>query len=317
MLITPFNQRSEIASTLADPELDSAGVALAVELILPVDAQHESLAPGVGAGLVRYCLALWLPLLLTDLESSYGLFPVPIGELWDLIDCTWDADYVDPRTKRFGARYETSYLFADPRAFLHTHFPGDPRWQPIKSPVSYKEGEELRFQIAFPAARCYHLELSVGEAKPGIFTRSYIGPGSLPSRPPAERPGCSRGLPAPPHSPPSRRGDAPAVPGVSGCAPRCDPRAPGDGDQGERVIVRAVFPEPGDYVLRINVNRKLNPLHEGWSIQSLLYGPLARGADGRFRGTVRAEGSELALVTKQGDRYVALARYEVRWGEVR
>jgi predicted aspartyl protease len=40
--------------------------------------------------------------------------------------------------------------------------------------------------------------------------------------------------------------------------------------------------------------------------------PLARGTDGRFRGTIRADGSELTVLIKQGAQYVGLARHEVR-----
>ena len=46
---------------------------------------------------------------------------------WYLLDATWD----DP-----GDNYRTSYLFADPLIFIHTHFPNHISWQLLEDPVS-------------------------------------------------------------------------------------------------------------------------------------------------------------------------------------
>ncbi len=335
----------------------------------------------------------------TEAASPYGSNhawnAVRIGELWYLIDATWDTGYVDPRTMRFGAMYETSYLFADPRAFLHTHFPSDPRWQLIEKPISYqqfcalpyltgrffqqglalseevtlvtkvndkmeftvsapeeaavlaiatdgqghmvpiyqeKDGGKLRFQVAFAAAGRYKVELSVGESKPGTFAQSYIGAGEFLIE---ASHGTTRMFP-------SSSGSSSFPEVVSLIELPYDPqvneetlvpfRVPAgvlldatlereNGatvergaiviDEGDRTIVRAAFPAPGDYRLRINANRTQNPLsfwdligsfsfharkgtdhrfpdlfapylHEGWSILSPLYCPLTKGAEVSF-----------------------------------
>lgn len=72
-------------------------------------------------------------------KSNHAWNAVRIDGLWYLVDCTWDAGYLDPATQRFGADFGTEYLFPEPRAFLHTHFPTDPAWQLVDRPLSYRE----------------------------------------------------------------------------------------------------------------------------------------------------------------------------------
>ena len=49
-----------------------------------------------------------------------------------LVDTTWDAGYLE--NDRFVRSYSAGYLFADPEAFIHSHFPENPQYQLLKNP---------------------------------------------------------------------------------------------------------------------------------------------------------------------------------------
>jgi hypothetical protein len=68
---------------------------------------------------------------------------VQVQGRWHLVDATWDAGYVDGRT--FHKRYSTAYLFPEPRQFLHTHFPTDPRWQLLALPLTAEQFSRLPY----------------------------------------------------------------------------------------------------------------------------------------------------------------------------
>jgi hypothetical protein len=70
---------------------------------------------------------------------------VRIGDLWYLVDCTWDSGSVSSSTQKYTPGYGTAYLFADPRGFLHTHYPGQAEWQLLEKPLTYGEFCALPF----------------------------------------------------------------------------------------------------------------------------------------------------------------------------
>ena len=55
---------------------------------------------------------------------------------WHLLDATWDAGFLDPKTRRFVRAPNDDYFLAPPRRFAWDHFPEDPRWQLLPVPLS-------------------------------------------------------------------------------------------------------------------------------------------------------------------------------------
>ena len=64
-----------------------------------------------------------------------------------LVDTTWDAGYLE--NDRFVRSYNAGYLFADPEAFIHSHFPDNPQYQLLKNPLDSQEFSRL------PSLNCY------------------------------------------------------------------------------------------------------------------------------------------------------------------
>jgi transglutaminase-like putative cysteine protease len=71
---------------------------------------------------------------------------VKIGELWYLIDVTWDSGTVND--DRFKKNYRTDYFLTPPSVFGIEHFPEDPDWQLREKPIS--RGEFLRQPMTRP-----------------------------------------------------------------------------------------------------------------------------------------------------------------------
>ena len=64
-----------------------------------------------------------------------------------LVDTTWDAGYLE--NDRFVRSYSAGYLFADPEAFIHSHFPENPQYQLLKNPLDSQGFSHL------PNLNCY------------------------------------------------------------------------------------------------------------------------------------------------------------------
>lgn len=66
---------------------------------------------------------------------------VKLGHGWVLVDATWGAGTVGDR---FNPSYTTFYFATDPKVLVTTHFPDDPRWQLLPSPLSRAEFDALQ-----------------------------------------------------------------------------------------------------------------------------------------------------------------------------
>jgi len=60
-------------------------------------------------------------------ESAHAWNAIKINNKWRLVDCTWDAGYVDRET--FIKEYSTEYLFINSRDILYSHLPEADRYQ--------------------------------------------------------------------------------------------------------------------------------------------------------------------------------------------
>ncbi|MDA0284339.1 MAG: hypothetical protein O3B86_13395 [Planctomycetota bacterium] len=75
------------------------------------------------------------------IEEDHAWNAVEIDGEWHLVDVTWAAGAVSG--KEFKRRFSHDYLFLPPREFLHTHFPGDRKWQLIDPPITKDEFAQL------------------------------------------------------------------------------------------------------------------------------------------------------------------------------
>jgi transglutaminase/protease-like cytokinesis protein 3 len=79
-------------------------------------------------------------------ENRHAWNKVLVDDTWYLIDCTWDAGYVDYCNKKYKANYRTEYLFSDPEKFIFDHFPDNPNDQLLVTPFSKQDMSSL-FQL--------------------------------------------------------------------------------------------------------------------------------------------------------------------------
>ncbi len=74
---------------------------------------------------------------------------------WYLIDATWNAGH--PKDGAFEKDYKTDYLFTPPEQFVLTHFPDEPKWQLLDTPVS--RADFFRRPVVTPALAAHGLAL--------------------------------------------------------------------------------------------------------------------------------------------------------------
>ena len=56
-----------------------------------------------------------------EINSNFIYFSTILG--WRLVDCTWGAGRVNPRTKQFERNLNEHFFLADPEELIYTHFP--------------------------------------------------------------------------------------------------------------------------------------------------------------------------------------------------
>lgn len=67
-------------------------------------------------------------------NSNHAWNIVKINNAWYMIDCTWDAGYMEGRIAK--QKYTTDYLFLKPEHMIYTHFPSDSRKQLLLKTIS-------------------------------------------------------------------------------------------------------------------------------------------------------------------------------------
>lgn len=70
--------------------------------------------------------------------ASHAWNAVKINGMWQLLDATWGAGYMDDDNK-FLPVFQPGFFFSPPRIFALDHFPNDEKWQLLETPVSKKE----------------------------------------------------------------------------------------------------------------------------------------------------------------------------------
>lgn len=64
---------------------------------------------------------------------------VQINGRWRLVDPTWGSGGFSYGSDTYESKLDTRYLFADPCFLLISHFPQDPKWQLLPTPMSLQE----------------------------------------------------------------------------------------------------------------------------------------------------------------------------------
>ena len=86
-------------------------------------------------------------------DVNHAWNAVRLEGVWYLVDVTWDAGHI--RERSFRKAYGTAYLFLEPRQFLYTHFPAEPRWQLLDPPrrtLVQREAGRGQVLVTFPQA---------------------------------------------------------------------------------------------------------------------------------------------------------------------
>jgi hypothetical protein len=76
-------------------------------------------------------------------QQNHAWNAVHIEGRWHLVDVTWDAGHVEGRSYR--RQYATTYLFMEPREFIFTHLPSEPKWQLLATPLSDEQFDRLPY----------------------------------------------------------------------------------------------------------------------------------------------------------------------------
>lgn len=82
-------------------------------------------------------------------RSNHVWNGVKIDDSWYLLDATWSAGQVDMRAGEFTREFTDGFFLADPVKFILTHFPDDPKWQLVGSPLNVDEFVKL--PMGYPA----------------------------------------------------------------------------------------------------------------------------------------------------------------------
>ncbi len=176
---------------------------------------------------------------------------VRLGGRWHLLDATWAAGYLDAADRRFHRHFEPFFFLPDPDALLYSHLPEDPHWQLSAHP----SGAEAFVRRALLRPAFFRLGLALEdhpdariEADGRVTVRLRL-PGDV-------------------------RLTAAVLQGERELGRDLTLIPPGTG------TVEAVFPAPGDYVLRVFARQGAAEGRYDWALD---YAVQARaGTDFRF-----------------------------------
>ena len=74
--------------------------------------------------------------------ANHAWNAVKIDGVWQLVDCTWGAGYIDAK-KDFIEHFNDYYFLTPPSQFIYDHFPDDPQKQFLSPPISKDAYENL------------------------------------------------------------------------------------------------------------------------------------------------------------------------------
>ena len=184
-----------------------------------------------------------------DFNHAWNAVKTEAG--WKLLDCTWGAGALDEQGK-YVEGFDPFYFFTPPEQFIFSHYPQDPTWQLLPSPMSKAEFEALP------------------QVKPAFFScgLAFVGPpmGLVTVREPPVV--LSLMVPA---------DVALKISLLKGEQPV------GDGHvrtarEGDHAVVEALLPEPGTYLLRLFVAKGLQASQLDWAMDLRVAAEVGSGA---------------------------------------
>lgn len=174
---------------------------------------------------------------------------------WELVDCTWGAGYID-QDGAFARSFTGHYFLTSPDEFLFDHFPDDSSWQLLPTPITAEE--YLSRPLVKPPFFEHGLRL-VNHSGARIEAQGSVA--------------VTVGAPA----------DVVVVGAVLQGGKQLDERYAFTQRDGNHFSVRAAFPSPGSYVLRVFAGRKhdLRKWCE-WGLDYAVEVPQGSPTGGRF-----------------------------------
>lgn len=157
-----------------------------------------------------------------DNKTNHAWNAVKIDGEWRLLDATWGAGSIDDR-KQFVRAFNPHYFLTPPEEMIFDHFPVDPHWQLLDPPVTREVfARYVRVHPAFFRDGLHlesHLEAAITVAEALMVTLRLTSDTAVLV---------------------DLLQDENKLPGMA-FAQR----------EGDKLVIRAVFPRPGDYVLRL------------------------------------------------------------------
>ena len=74
-------------------------------------------------------------------EPNHAWLAVSIGGEWRLVDPTWGAGVIDGR--EFRPQFSWDYFLVQPEELILSHFPEEPQWQLVRSPLTRADFERM------------------------------------------------------------------------------------------------------------------------------------------------------------------------------
>lgn len=131
-----YKTRSGSKTVLNDKKAVCAGYSQLFESLCDAAGLESVRIDGHGKGYS------YTPFSDTGRTSDHAWNAVKIDGRWRLVDPTWGAGHID-EVGGFVRQFDDYYFLTPPEEFIYTHLPDDPRWQLLERPLSKEEYEDL------------------------------------------------------------------------------------------------------------------------------------------------------------------------------
>lgn len=79
-------------------------------------------------------------------RANHSWNAVRIDSVWYLLDATWASGFTNMRGDQFYRQYDGRYYLADPKSFIHDHYPEDPGWTLLPEQPLIREFQHTPFK---------------------------------------------------------------------------------------------------------------------------------------------------------------------------
>lgn len=184
-------------------------------------------------------------------STNHAWNAVKINRRWRLLDSTWGAGYLNERGK-FVRRFSGYYFLTPPEHFIYTHLPAESHWQLLRSPISMREYEQLVYlKPAF-----FQCGLQIDSHSKGVIRANNQVVVTL--RAPSSTVIMAR---------------------LEQAGRKLDKSLTFVQKESGKYTIRAVFPTPGQYVLRLYAKPKNDPGSYDWALDYQVEARTGMGRD--------------------------------------